>query len=126
MKLYYLLLIIHRYDDRYSVNRPDDRYDPNNIRQSSYDRYYPSQYYNTQQPLQQTSQYDNVRGNGYDNRDPIYYDRGTMGATNRGGYYSGYDRGDYYNRDRDTGYQVNSRGYYDYKNYRPWDETYRY
>lgn len=56
-----------------------------------------------------------------------YYDRPRGGGVSDGRYY--YDR-DAYDRYPPSPYRggssgISSGGYYDYKNYRPWDETYR-
>lgn len=81
-----------------------------------YDRYSDSRY-----PA--SNSYGDYRGNGYDSRDRMNYDQ------QRDGFYRGgsstYDRG--YDRTNDyrVGYPMSSRTY-DYKNFRPWDETYRY
>lgn len=66
----FICIIFLRYDDRYNgpYNRYDDRYDYD---QGRYDNYYNSNY----------------RGNGYDNRDPQYYDMMREGY-NRGNPFS--------------------------------------
>ncbi|EDS29617.1 conserved hypothetical protein [Culex quinquefasciatus] len=128
------------YDDRY-MNRYDDRYYPMSTR-GYYDnrpayptagagvdpyamRGYPAA------PAPAAGAYPGYRGNGYDNLDPQYDyymmlakgggAGGAGGYGNRGGYYgtSGAYGGGYEDRNR-VGYG------YDHKNFRPWDETYRY
>nr|XP_017087216.2 RNA-binding protein FUS isoform X2 [Drosophila bipectinata] len=97
-----------RYYDRYR-SYYDDRYSPR-----TYDRYEGRGYDDYRRPSSYGS-YDRERGYGYDNRDRYYTDRYSEDR-----YYdrsrSGYDRYDPYDR-------YYSR--YDFRNYRPWDETYR-
>ncbi|XP_020800974.1 RNA-binding motif protein, X-linked-like-2 isoform X5 [Drosophila serrata] len=104
-----------RYYDRYR-NYYDDRYSPR-----TYDRYEGRGYDDYRRGSYGGSgAYDRDRGYGYDNRerDRYYGDRYNEGSS-RDRYYdrsrSNYDRYDPYDR-------YYSR--YDFRNYRPWDETY--
>ncbi|CAD7077655.1 unnamed protein product [Hermetia illucens] len=119
---------LSRYPDRYGSsalnvidsNAPrkyDDRY-----ASRTYDRYDIPYGYNDRSDYR--TYYNDYRGNGYDNRD--YY-RGDTGYYRdrfydryRGGY-GGYE-GRY--NDRDVYDRYYSKGSFDYRNYRPWDETY--
>lgn len=77
---------IHSFDDRYTPNRYQDRYDTRRPGSGYYDR---SDYNQNE-----------YRGNGYDNRDPIYFNSirggGTTGGSSGTGVGSGgYDAGAY-------------------------------
>ncbi|XP_017037050.1 keratin, type I cytoskeletal 9 isoform X3 [Drosophila kikkawai] len=105
-----------RYYDRYR-NYYDDLYSPR-----TYDRYEGRGYDDYRRgSYGGAGSYDRDRGYGYDNRerDRYYGDRYSEGSS-RDRYYdrsrSNYDRYDPYDR-------YYSR--YDFRNYRPWDETYR-
>ncbi|XP_017467504.1 PREDICTED: UPF0396 protein [Rhagoletis zephyria] len=114
-----------RYDDRY---RSEDRYRPEDRYRQDYDRYSASysagsSYYRDRDDRLGAPTYDRYEGRGGQDR----YDR-------RGGYeqdrYSDYYRDRSYERprggsyDRDY-YDRSSSSRYDYRNYRPYDETYR-
>uniref|UniRef100_A0A1B0C9S6 Uncharacterized protein n=2 Tax=Lutzomyia longipalpis TaxID=7200 RepID=A0A1B0C9S6_LUTLO len=110
----------NRYDDRYSgyPGRYDDR-DRYNYRPSYYDQpqqpqgYYDSRYNSVGNDYRG----NDYRGNGYDNRDPYYYEM------MRDRFYDrNTDRNQYYDNNYD---RYANRGYFDYRNYRPYDETYR-
>ncbi|XP_016946512.1 keratin, type I cytoskeletal 9 isoform X2 [Drosophila biarmipes] len=105
------------YDRYYDRSRYyDDRYSPR-----TYDRYEGRGYDDYRRGSGYGGSYDRERGYGYDNRDRYYGgDRYSEGSS-RDRYYDrsrsgGYDRYDPYDR-------YYSR--YDFRNYRPWDETYR-
>ncbi|XP_037956103.1 uncharacterized protein DDB_G0287625 [Teleopsis dalmanni] len=130
-----------RYGSGYSSRSYDDRDRGSNWYYPSYDRYdsYYSNYRDRDDRYNPRSYYDRYESRGYDRYDDRrgsydrgesrgesrgYYDRDRYGDTYRDRYYDrsrqgssayGYDR-DYYDR-------YYSR--YDYRNYRPWDETYR-
>nr|NP_001286282.1 uncharacterized protein Dmel_CG12911, isoform F [Drosophila melanogaster]AHN56080.1 uncharacterized protein Dmel_CG12911, isoform F [Drosophila melanogaster] len=104
------------YDRYYDRSRYyEDRYTPR-----TYDRYEGRGYDDYRRGSAYGGSYDRERGYGYDNRDRYYSgDRYSEGLS-RDRYYdrsrtSGYDRYDPYDR-------YYSR--YDFRNYRPWDETY--
>ncbi|XP_030388414.1 keratin, type I cytoskeletal 9 [Scaptodrosophila lebanonensis] len=118
---YYPSASYDRYEDRGSSRDrdyyrdsyfyPEDRYGSR-----SYDRYEGRGYddYRRGGSYERGGSYDRDRGYGYDNRDRYYTDRY---SDSRGG-----DR--YYDRPRYSGHdRYYSR--YDFRNYRPWDETYR-
>ncbi|XP_011182240.2 ATP-dependent RNA helicase ddx23 isoform X1 [Zeugodacus cucurbitae] len=114
-----------RYDDRY---RSEDRYRTEDRYRPDYDRYsssssMASSYYRDRDDRLGSRTYDRYDTRGYDR-----YDR-------RGGYeqdrYGDYSRDRYYERprggasyDRDY-YDRSTSSRYDYRNYRPYDETYR-
>ncbi|XP_039491267.1 keratin, type I cytoskeletal 9 isoform X1 [Drosophila santomea] len=105
------------YDRYYDRSRYyEDRYTPR-----TYDRYEGRGYDDYRRGSAYGGSYDRERGYGYDNRDRYYSgDRYSEGSS-RDRYYDrsrtgGYDRYDPYDR-------YYSR--YDFRNYRPWDETYR-
>ncbi|KRJ98604.1 eukaryotic translation initiation factor 4B isoform X3 [Drosophila yakuba] len=105
------------YDRYYDRSRYyEDRYTPR-----TYDRYEGRGYDDYRRGSGYGGSYDRERGYGYDNRDRYYSgDRYSEGSS-RDRYYDrsrtgGYDRYDPYDR-------YYSR--YDFRNYRPWDETYR-
>nr|XP_036669600.1 RNA binding motif protein, X-linked-like-1 isoform X5 [Drosophila suzukii] len=102
-----------RYSDRSRYY--DDRYTPR-----TYDRYEGRGYEDYRRGSGYGGSYDRERGYGYDNRDRYY-----------GGdrYSEGSSRDRYYDRSRSGGYErydPYDRYYsrYDFRNYRPWDETY--
>uniref|UniRef100_A0A0A1X6D9 RNA-binding protein FUS n=1 Tax=Zeugodacus cucurbitae TaxID=28588 RepID=A0A0A1X6D9_ZEUCU len=113
-----------RYDDRY---RSEDRYRTEDRYRPDYDRYsssssMASSYYRDRDDRLGSRTYDRYDTRGYDR-----YDR-------RGGYeqdrYGDYSRDRYYERprggasyDRDY-YDRSTSSRYDYRNYRPYDETY--
>ncbi|KAH8370787.1 hypothetical protein KR093_004963, partial [Drosophila rubida] len=121
----------------YSYDRYDDR-GSSRDRDRDYDRYY------GRDDRYSPRTYDRYEGRGYDD----YYRRGSYDRGSSYGYgaYAGYDSRDRYYGDRysdnsrDRYYDRSRTGYssydkydpydryysrYDFRNYRPWDETYR-
>ncbi|XP_041563539.1 transformer-2 protein homolog alpha isoform X5 [Drosophila elegans] len=108
------------YDRYYDRSRYDDRYTPR-----TYDRYEGRGYDDYRRGSGYSGSYDRERGYGYDNRDRYY--GGDRYSADR--YSEGYSRDRLYDRSRTSGYDrydPYDRYYsrYDFRNYRPWDETY--
>ncbi|XP_052841994.1 LOW QUALITY PROTEIN: keratin, type I cytoskeletal 9 [Drosophila gunungcola] len=109
------------YDRYYDRSRYDDRYTPR-----TYDRYEGRGYDDYRRGSGYSGSYDRERGYGYDNRDRYY--GGDRYSADR--YSEGSSRDRLYDRSRSSGYDrydPYDRYYsrYDFRNYRPWDETYR-